>query len=82
MQCAFSANGHVLYSFEGFFWWQNKLLSVWKSVVRRFQTGKNDVFCKFWHMQQQDWKKKVAISRKNDDACGWNLHYLEINGIF
>ena len=48
----------IIMSFKVFFWWQNKFLSVYLPVVRRFQTGKIDVswflagICFTWNLME------------------------------
>ena len=73
---SYSANDHVLQSFEAFFQLQSKFHSVCCLVVRRLQTWKIDVFFrKSWTIGLRE---KGLLFRGKMMFCGWNLSYLEL----
>ena len=76
-QC--SANYHVLQSFEVFFLWQNKFFSIYLPGATRSQSEKKKNFFRNYDPQNN---RLLGFFTRKMVACGWNVPYLEVNGIY
>ena len=61
---------------------QNKFFSICQPVVTRSQTGRNDVFSEFLTHITVGLIEKGLLFLGKMLVCGWNLPYLEVNGIY